>query len=55
MNTFNAYGIEEQSNEYILICTNQLTYVKPFDKQYSESEKSIGPYCWMFRHVYVMH
>lgn len=32
---FHAYCIKEQNNEYDVICIDQLTYFKPFDKQYS--------------------
>lgn len=43
---FHAYCIEEQSNVDAVVCIDQLTYVRPFDKQYSnESERAcIVPY-----------
>ena len=46
---FHAYCIEEQNNDNSLICIDQLTYFKPFDKQYSnDGEIYIVPYCHMF-------
>lgn len=46
---FHAYCIEEQNNEHIVIFIDQLTYFRPFDKQYSnESERTyVVPYCYV--------
>lgn len=47
---FHAYCIEEKSNEHVVISIDQLTYVRPFDKQYSNENEKIYtiPYCYMF-------
>lgn len=47
---FHAYCIQEQSNDHALIFVEQLTYFRPFQKQYSnESERTyIVPYCYIF-------
>lgn len=50
MNGGHAYCIEEKNNEHAVA----FTYVRPFDKQYSnESEnRYIAPYCYMFQKMF---
>ncbi|CAG5928484.1 unnamed protein product [Menidia menidia] len=46
---FHAYRIEEKNNEHV-ICIDKLTYVRPFDRQYSNESENIYivPHCYMF-------
>lgn len=48
--TVDTLYFDEQSNDHALIFVDQLTYFRPFQKQYSnESERTyIVPYCYIF-------